>query len=95
MPTRVTFECKCPLSAARITLARLDKPSERKGMLFKASGSKSLELTKATYALTCAIVGEPETDFSLKVTKGGTMNPIERTLGSNGRAASNRDLTVE
>ena len=96
MPTKVTFECACPTSVATVTVQRLDEPADTDGLVFKKSGSKSLDLTGgATYALSCRVVGEPGTDFSLAVTKGAEMNAIERTLGPDGRAAANRDLKVE
>jgi hypothetical protein len=95
MPTKVTFECQCPASVATLTVQRLDKPSESDGLVFKKSGTKSLDLASAEWALVCRVVGEPGTDFSLTVTKGATMNPVERTLGRDGRAAANRDLKVE
>ncbi len=91
---KVTFASKCRQSIVGVTIQSDTDPSEAEGFTFRESGSKTVDLANGDRVVSYRAVGTPETDFSLEVTKGGTMAMVERTLPENGRAAGDRALTV-
>ncbi len=95
MPTSVTFKCECSQSIVEVKVQQASDPSKIRRMRFQKSGTRTIDLASGLHFVDCRAVGTPGTDFSLEVTKGGTMNPIERTLPPEGTAGDNRDLKVE
>jgi hypothetical protein len=92
---KVTFACECPQSIVGVLIQSESDASETEGFTFRESGSKTVDLPKGEHFLTYRALGTPKTNFSLTVTKGGTMSPVDRTLPSDGRAAGDRALVVE
>ena len=94
MAVSVTFNCSCPQSVVSVTIQATDDPSDTEGLLFKTSASKTVELSKGEHDVSYRAVGTPGSDLGLEVTKGGTMRPVDRTLGNDGRAAGLRTVAV-
>jgi hypothetical protein len=93
--TSVAFSCACPQSIVEVTVQRASNPSQIRRLRFQQTGSKTLRLASGLHFLDCRAIGTPGTDFSLTVTDGGDMVPIDRTLPPSGTAGENRDLDVE
>ena len=91
---KVTFKCSCPQSIINVTVQAANDQRDVDSLTFKASGSKTIDRKKGSHFVAYRAVGTPGTEFELEVTKGGTMNPVSRTMPDNGRADGNRDLTV-
>lgn len=94
--TKITFTCTCPQSVISVTVQSRTDPSCADAFVFKntASGTKTMECSGGRHDVGYRALGTPGTDFALEVAKGGTMNPVSRTLPPDGRAAGNRELAV-
>ena len=90
----VTFKCSCPQSVVAVTIQASDDTSDTEGLLFKASGTKTVDLTAGDHRLSYRAVGTPSSELALEVTKGGTMRSVARVLGDDGRAAGLRTVSV-
>lgn len=90
----VTFKWDCPRSVMAVTIQSRTTPGNVAGLHGQGSGTKKLDLPNDTYDVGYRIVGTPKTKFKLEVTTGGAMNPIDRTLPGDGKAAGVRKLTV-
>jgi hypothetical protein len=90
----VTFKWDCPQSLMTVTIQSRETPGNIAGLNCQGSGTKKLDLSEDIYDVGYRAVGTPNTNFALEVTKGGTMNPIDRPLADDGKAAGVRKLTV-
>lgn len=92
---KVTFDCTCPQSVVAVTVQESSDPSDVEGLLFKASGSKTIELSKGEHELSYRAVGSPNSHITLSVSKGGSLDrDVNRDLGDDGRGAGLRLVTV-
>jgi hypothetical protein len=94
MAKSVTFKCSCPLSVVSVTIQASSDPSDTEGLLFKTSGSRTVQLSAGAHDLSYRAVGTPLSALGLELTDGGEMRPIDRKLGEDGRAAGLRTVTV-
>jgi hypothetical protein len=69
--------------------------SDVEGVLFKESGSKTIDLSKGDHELSYRAVGTPNSHITLTVIKGGSLDrDVDRDLSAAGRAAGLRLVTV-
>ena len=91
---KVTFACECAQSSIEAALTTTPDSSPVTDLLFERSGHTSVELPRGVYGVAYRAQGTPDTSFSLNVTAGGTMTPVDRTLPADGLAAGIRTLVV-
>lgn len=92
---KVTFDCACLESVVAVTVQKSSDPSDVEGLLFKTSGSKTIDLSKGKHELSYRAVGTPHSHMTLTVSKGGTLDrDVDRDLGDDGRAAGLRVVTA-
>jgi hypothetical protein len=91
---KVAFTAVCPEAFVGARIEHAAEPDNPTDILFETSGKKTAELAVGTYDLAYRAQGTPGTPFSLKVTDGATMTPVDRTLPASGKAAGVRTLVV-
>jgi hypothetical protein len=90
----VTFKFSAKQAVLSLTAQGRDNPGNVSALAFQAPGTKSVKLSAGTYDVGYRARGTPKTAYQLQVTAGGTMNPVDRELADDGKAAGVRTLVV-